>query len=103
MIRDTTPTFTFKWGDGVDVDQIVDVCVSFYQKKTDHLLPLHYSDGRVLLALDGVTVTLTQEETLAFSKGTCQIQLKLKFIDGTVWGSDFELEDIEDVLHEEVF
>ena len=103
MIRGTTPTFTYEWDGDVDISSLVDVCVSFYQKKTDHLLPLHSSEGRVIIAANGATVTLTQDETLAFEKGSAQCQLKLKFFDGTVWGSDLEKIEVDEVLHEEVW
>jgi hypothetical protein len=101
MRRGTTPTYTIVMN-GVETDDLEDICLAFYQTKSDHELNLHFSEGRVTLTLDGAFATLTQEETNAFEKGTLKRQIKLKFHDGTVWSSDIEKETVYDVIHEEV-
>lgn len=98
MRRGTTPvyTMTFRQGTGA---QISDICFTIKQGTTQ--LIRHLSDEDVELSGDMATTRLSQEDTNSFSKGTCDIQVKIKMSDGTVKSSDIFHEVVYDVLHEE--
>lgn len=99
MRRGTTPTYTIKFDDNVDMDRVEDICLTFEQISSGTELSKHIKDDG-FFAKDGGYVTLSQSETRSFSKGTVKRQVLVKFKDGTVKTSDIEKENVYDVLHE---
>jgi hypothetical protein len=107
MRRGATPTYTIEDTDVV-FSQVDDVVLSFVQKDSDgnvtHSLFLLMSQDRVHKDTENETfyATLTQEETLAFNKGSVRIQYEFKMTDGTVMTSDITKEQVYDVQYDKV-
>ena len=97
MRRGTTPTNTFT----VDVDlrQATALYVT-YKQNSRVILEKTLEDATITET--SVAVTLTQEETLAFSKGTVSIQIRAKFADGAAIASNIITSSVDQILKDGV-
>lgn len=98
FFRGTTPTHTFNIS--ISQDLVKDLRITYIQDKkkilTKQLENVNFSE-------DGISVSLTQEETLLFqSDKMAKIQLKLKTIDDSVLASDIMRMRVDEILDEEV-
>lgn len=102
MYRATTPTHTFTLP--IATSTCSEIQVAYQQN--DLTLVKHYQDGTLPsgMTLDGnsVIIILTQEETLAFSKGRASVQVRVLTNTGTVMASQKFSISIFDVINEEV-
>lgn len=79
MVRGTTPTFSLKIDNSVDLTEAYNVYATF--KQTNHTLT---KTGESLdVTAHQVDVYLSQEETLKFIGGSMDIQLNWTYADGS--------------------
>ena len=84
MKRGTTPTHTFT----VDVD-LTSATVIYLTYKQNGQTIVERDKSHMAVTTDQISITLTQEETLAFStSGNIQIQIRAGFSDGSRIASD---------------
>lgn len=119
MRRGTTPAITLLIGNSYDVSKATDIWITFEQQASGTEITKkweRYPDPSDTTANQGVTVDgqtivvyLTQEETLEFSKGNVQVQVKLKQDDGDdetiydeVVGTVIKKLKVEEILNEDV-
>ena len=101
MYRATTPTHIFTLP--FDADSCSEIQVTY--KQNEHVFVKHYQDGTLPagMTLDGkdVNIFLTQEDTLAFTRGKAQVQIRV-LKGGKVMASQKMNVAIYDVINEEV-
>lgn len=98
MIRGTTPTETYTLENPgvVDLDQCVEIWVTFH----DHVgHDFTWDIDRLTLDEENheITLTLTQEETLALAVGKCQVQIRFLYNTGAAFATEpayFEVENV---------
>ena len=84
VAKGTTPTFTLTFSEAtLDLTQAEHVFVTFRGSKT-----VEKSDTDLTITEKSVEVYLTQQETLALSKGNVQIQVNWTYSDGKRSASD---------------
>ncbi len=82
------------------MEDIADVYITFEQTKSNQELTKHFPDVQ-----DNETfysIQLTQEETLAFAKGSGKVQIRLLDNTGNAIKTDIWNMQVSDVLYEEV-
>ncbi len=98
MRRGTTPTNTFT----TDID-LSDAEVIFLTYKQKGRTVLEFDRSRITVTPENISVTLTQEETLAFSeKDGVRIQIRAKFMDDSAVASNIMLTSIAEILKDGV-
>ena len=97
MRRGTTPTNTFT----VDVD-LREATALYVTYKQNSRVILEKTLADATIEETSVAVTLTQEETLAFSKGTVMIQIRAKFADGAAIASNIITANVNAILKDGV-
>ena len=97
MRRGTTPTNTFT----VDTDLTSAEAVYVTYKQGNHVLVEKDIDDLTITSTK-VEVTLTQEDTLAFSNGSVQIQIRAKFGDGAAIASNIIVASVDQILKDGV-
>lgn len=119
MRRGTTPTVALTIDNDYDVSYATDIWVTFEQPSTGVELTREWKrypdtsdpNANSGITVDGqnVVVTLSQEETLEFSKGSVQVQVKLKkddFDEGTIYdnvvGTVIKKIKVDEILSEDV-
>ena len=99
MGRGTTPLYMI-WFEGISYDDISDIYLTFEQSKSSQELTKHFPD---IVVRDGYAyVQLTQEETLAFAKGSGKVQVRFIDNSGNAFKSVIANMQVSDVLYEEV-
>ena len=97
MRRGTTPTLEFEL-EGVDLEEVQTAILTIRQKYKNIInqeLTID-TDASVLY------LTLTQQQTLMFEEGKCQIQIKVLFKDGSVGATVIKNSTVEEIFNEEV-
>ena len=94
ILRGTTPTFTFTLP--FEADTLDAFWVSFRQSKTE--MNKEKGNPGVTQNLKAITVTLSQEETLQFAAGKCQIQIRGRDKTGKAIASNIMSIEVADVL-----
>lgn len=114
MRRGTTPTIVLTIDNDYDVSKATDIWATFEQTSSGVELTRkweRYADSNEGISVDGqnVIVTLSQDETLEFTKGTVQVQVKLKQDDNNaetiydeVAGTVIKKLRVEEILNEDV-
>lgn len=97
MKRGTTPTHTFTVP--FDTAGIAEARVIYSQQGRPVLTK---KGGDLTMEKNVITVRLTQEDTFRFSPDRVDIQLRVKFPDGTVLASDIRTVPVERCLEEVV-
>lgn len=101
MYRATTPTHVFTLP--FETSTCTEIQVAY--KQNNHELVRHYQDGTLPegMTLDGkdVNIFLSQEDTLAFSRGKAQVQIRV-LKSGKVMASQKMNVSVYDVINEEV-
>lgn len=101
MYRATTPTHVFTLP--FDTSECTEIQVAY--KQNNHELVRHYQDGTLPegMTLDGkdVNIFMSQEDTLAFSRGKAQVQIRV-LKSGKVMASQKMNVSVYDVINEEV-
>lgn len=97
MRRGTTPTNTFTVD--TDLTNAVAVFVTYSQGKS---VIVEKSIDNLTITSTKVEVTLTQEDTLAFSSGSAQIQIRAKFGDGAAIASNIIVASVDQILKDGV-
>lgn len=102
MIRGTTPILTFKVNTQLDLHEVEKAEITFKsvsgtKEKTWDLsrLSMDVEENKIFLHL-------TQEETLYFSTGTLDIQLRIKMDNDMVYASKIVTSTLEKILNEGV-
>ena len=101
MIRGTTPTFIMTI-EGFDLTTETSVYVTFEQGKYE--ITKTGTDLRLTSSGEDtiVTLTLSQEETLAFDVGRADLQVRFIKSDGKAYATEKKPLNVKDVLYEEV-
>ena len=97
MFRGTTPKNIFQ----VDVDctDAVEIYITYSQIR-QKVIEKTIED--ITVTEDEITVLLTQEDTLLFSPGEVEIQIRVKFVDGTAMACDIIKTTAKRILKEGV-
>lgn len=99
MGRGTTPLYTIKFT-GISLDDIGDIYITFEQSKSNQELTKHYPEVAIR---DGYAyVQLSQQETLAFQKGSAKMQIRFLDNASNAFKSAILGVQVSDVLYEEV-
>ena len=98
MTRGTTPSYELSFKEQFDFAAVDIWSVTLKQWKTEVTI----DDPEVDFENSKLTITLTQEQTLLFSKGTAELQVRGVFGDGTAFASDIACVPINPVLDERV-
>ena len=102
MYRVTTPTHTFTLPS--DTSNYSEIQVAY--KQGQNLLVKHYQDATLPegMTLDGqnVIITLSQEETKSFSKGSASVQVRVLTSGGEAMASQVFTISVRDVITEDV-
>lgn len=102
MVRVTTPVHTFTLPFDTSLcDAIEVVYKQFYKKLVKRYENGKLPDGMELNGKD-IVITLSQEETGRFSKGTAKIKIRVLTKSGRVLPSDEMEIDIEDTFSEDI-
>lgn len=103
--RGTTPVYVIRVT-GIETSLIDDVYITFEQEKSNQELTKHLPDIRIVEGDEEketyVYLQLTQEETLAFQKGSGKLQIRFLDKEGNAFKSVIVNTQISDVLYEEV-
>lgn len=102
MIRGTTPILTFKVNTDLDLNDVERAEVTF--KSVSGMKEKTWDLNRLILDVENKTLTLylTQEETLYFSVGKIDIQLRIKLNNDLVYASKIVTSTLEKILKEGV-
>lgn len=102
MIRGTTPILTFKVNTDLDLNDVERAEVTF--KSVSGTKEKTWDLNRLILDVENKTLTLylTQEETLYFSVGKIDIQLRIKLNNDLVYASKIVTSTLEKILKEGV-
>lgn len=103
MIRGTTPTYTFVFGN-IPKEIISDIEVTFFQQSSDKPpIKKLYSKEEIAFVPNKdneVECRLSQEDTLYFNTGLVQIQMRVLTSNGDVCASDIARVRVEKTLSE---
>ncbi len=99
MGRGTTPLYTIRFV-GIALSDIGDIYITFEQTKSNQELTKHYPE--VAIGDGYAYVQLTQDETLAFQKGSGKMQIRFLDNMNNAFKSTIVNVQISDVLYEEV-
>jgi hypothetical protein len=99
MGRGTTPLYTIKFT-GISLDDIGDIYITFEQSKSNQELTKHYPE--VAIGDGYAYVQLSQQETLAFQKGSAKMQIRFLDNASNAFKSAILGVQVSDVLYEEV-
>jgi hypothetical protein len=99
MGRGTNPLYTVSFT-GISADDIADIYVTFEQSKSNQELTKHFPD--IELTEGKFYVRLSQQETLAFAKGSGKVQIRILDDEGVALKTDIWNMKVSDVLYEEV-
>lgn len=94
MTRGTTPSYLIDFDEEFDFDEVSKWTVTFSQRP----VVLKKDDPLVDTVEKTLLVSLTQNETLRFKKGTMELQVRGLFADGAAFASDICIVPIEPVL-----
>lgn len=97
--RGTTPIYVITFN-GIDIDELGDIYLTFRQRKRGRILTKHSPE---LVIGDGYAyVQLTQKETLSFSAGEGEVQVRFTDQTGNAYKTMVIGMDVSEVLHERV-
>lgn len=101
MYRGTTPTVTYKnIPETIDLDKIKQIWITFKDSKTE--ITKYYDDVTIDTENRTISVTLTQEDTLAFKAGTVNNQLRILMKDGSALATSIKTCKMNKILKEGV-
>ena len=102
MIRGTTPILTFKINTELDLNDVVKAEITF--KSTSGMKERTWGLNRLILNAEENTIQLylNQEETLYFSVGKIDIQLRIKLNNDLVYASKVVTGTLDKILKEGV-
>ena len=90
MYRGTTPTFTFKVNTDIDLTEIAECWITFKSRLGNREKTFDSSDITVDPVEKTLTVVMTQDETLYFSSGTVDVQIRIRTNDDLAYASDIK-------------
>ena len=100
MIRGTTPTLIFTISSSIDFSAISEA--EIYCKTISKLITKTKDEMSINATAKTISVTLTQEETLALCIGECMVQLRVLMSDGTAMATKAQTVRIDQILKAEV-
>lgn len=102
MIRGTTPILTFKINTELDLNDVEKAEITF--KSVNGMKEKTWGLSRLILdpAENKIQLQLTQEETLYFSVGKIDIQLRIKMDNDLVYASKVVTSTLDKILKEGV-
>ena len=98
MTRGTTPSYEISFKETFDFAAVDIWSVTLKQWKTE----ITIDDPDIDYENSKLDITLTQEQTLQFAKGTAELQVRGVFGDGTAFASNIGCVPINPVLDERV-
>ena len=99
MTRGTTPVFTLRLDTDAPLDRVDAMWVTFRTSTVEVKKLL--SDVSIDPVAKTVTVTLTQDDTLALDVGECEVQIRFR-IGEAAYGTDTPTIDVKKILSEGV-
>lgn len=98
MYRGTTPSLTFNIKTELDLTEIAECWVTFKSKQSNKVQTYTFDDLIIDSEAKTITITLTQEDTLYFSPGTVEVQIRLRTTDDLAYASNIKELDIGRIL-----
>ena len=102
MIRGTTPTIAYRISSTLDFSKIVEAEITVAQelKKKSVLKSKYYTDGDVICDAEAklIFTKLTQDETLEFSDGQIEVQLRLLLEDDLAMATKVKVTSMNKLL-----
>lgn len=98
MRRGSTPTLSF----AVNLDLTTATVYITFKQSYETLLDKCSTDSSMTVTADTITLSLTQEETVALESGACQCQIRYKMPSGVAGASDIMTVDVKDILKDGV-
>lgn len=98
MYRGTTPTLTFTFTEAIST--MSEVWITFKQSNKEVFTKV--LDDCTISGAHDLVLVLTQEDTLALSSGYLEIQIRVRYADGTAGASDIIKSSIERILKDGV-
>ncbi len=95
--RGTTPYYTIHF-DGIELDQIDDIYVTFSQPRKGNILTV----SNVERTAEGFYIHLTQEQTLSLDRGSIYMQIRFTDVNGEAYATEQWDDEVSDVLQEGV-
>ncbi len=95
MQRGTTPTHTFTFGDSLSGALFDKIFITYKQGEK---VIVEKSADEIDVTEDSFIVSLTQKETLLFSPGQVQIQIRVKTADGKALASNILTASANEIL-----
>lgn len=99
--RGTTPSYTFTFS-GLDLSSVRDVYITFEQSSSGTEITKHAPDVDIDPAENKAGITLTQQDTLKFQKGSVKVQLRAIDENGTAVATAIFSDKVNEVLYEGV-
>ena len=90
MYRGTTPTISFKINTDLDLNTLAECWVTFETRLGTREKTFDMSDLIIDPETKTISVTMSQEDTLYFTAGTLQIQIRLRTTDDLAYASDIQ-------------
>lgn len=102
MIRGTTPTIVI--GTDMDLSSATAIYITFsqYLSARKEVVRVDRDISNIIVGSDSISCTLSQAETLAFSVGDVEVQIRAKFSDGSVVASNIMTATMAKALKDEV-
>lgn len=100
MYRGTTPAFSFKLNTDIDFDQIEVIYITFRSQL--HELSFSKDDCTLDNETKTISVRFTQEQTLKFSPGTVNVQIRLRVGKDRAYATPVKSIDISQILKDGV-
>ena len=98
MYRGTTPSITFKINTDIDLSELAVCYITLKSIEKDKAATFDLSDIIVDTELKTLTLALSQEETLAFSKGVIYVQIRLRTNEDLAYASQIKEIKMNDIL-----
>lgn len=90
MYRGTTPSITFNINTDLDLTEIAECWVTFKSGIGDKEKTYDTTDLIIDTEHKTITVVMTQEDTLYFSQGQINVQIRIRMIDDLAYASDIK-------------
>lgn len=102
MIRGTTPTLTWKITSELDFNTITEVWITMANFDTEETFEYSASEVAIDPELKTISVSLTQEDTLKFSDGEVELQLRLLDDKGMSYATEIYVTEMKRILKDGV-
>lgn len=103
MTRGTTPTYRIKIAQEIDFSLVESFHMTLKQSSTNKVTTRIEAGSEAVDPVErAIDWTLTQDETLRFKDGIAELQVRGKFLDGSVFATKIYSIPVNKVLYDEV-